>query len=95
MGLIAKVLTLGTALFMVGCAANSGIVPIGNDTFFISKQAAIGFTGLGTLKSEAMQEGAVFCGAMSKEFELVSEDNSEGLHVLGNFPWVEITFACV
>ena len=32
---------------------------------------------------------------MSKEFELVSEDNSEGLQVLGNFPWVEITFVCV
>ena len=88
-------LIVSMALLMVGCAANSGIVPIGNDTFFISKQAATGFTGLGTLKSEAMQEGAVFCGAMSKEFELVSEDNSEGLHVLGNFPWVEITFVCV
>ena len=56
---------------------------------------ATGFTGLGTLKAEAMREGAVFCGAMSKEFELVSEDNSEGLQVLGNFPWVEITFVCV
>ena len=88
-------LIVSMALLMVGCAANSGIVPIGNDTFFISKQAATGFTGLGTLKSEAMHEGAVFCGAMSKEFELVSEDNSEGLHVLGNFPWVEITFVCV
>ena len=43
------VLIVGMALLMVGCAANSGIVPIGNDTFFISKQAATGFTGLGTL----------------------------------------------
>ena len=87
-------LVVGMTLLM-GCAANSGIVPIGNDTFFVSRQAATGFTGLGTLKAEAMREGEVFCGAMKKEFELVSEDNSEGLHILGNFPWVEITFVCV
>ena len=87
-------LFVGMAL-LIGCAANSGVLPIGNDTFFVSRQAATGFTGLGTLKAEAMREGSVFCGAMNKEFELVSEDNSEGLQVLGNFPWVEITFVCV
>ena len=52
-------LVVGMAL-LIGCAANSGVVPIGNDTFFVSRQAATGFTGLGTLKAEAMREGTVF-----------------------------------
>ena len=67
---------------------------MGNEQFFISKQAATGFTGLGNLKAEAIKEGTVFCNAMKKEFELVSQDQSEGLQVLGNYPRVEITFIC-
>ncbi|MDB9898351.1 hypothetical protein OAD25_01590 [Gammaproteobacteria bacterium] len=80
--------------FLYSCATNSGVVPIGNEQFFISKQAATGFTGLGNLKAEAIKEGTVFCSAMKKEFELISQDQSEGLQVLGNFPRVEITFIC-
>ena len=83
-----------SVLFLVSCATNSGVVPIGSEQFFISKQAATGFTGLGNLKAEAIKEGTVFCNAMKKEFELVSQDQSEGLQVLGNFPRVEITFIC-
>ena len=83
-----------SVLFLVSCATNSGVVPIGSEQFFISKQAATGFTGLGNLKAEAIKEGTVFCNAMKKEFELVSQDQSEGLQVLGNFSRVEITFIC-
>jgi hypothetical protein len=83
-----------SVLFLVSCATNSGVVPIGSEQFFISKQAATGFTGLGNLKAEAIKEGTVFCNAMKKEFELGSQDQSEGLQVLGNFPRVEITFIC-
>jgi len=83
-----------SVLFLASCATNSGVVPIGNERFFISKQAATGFTGLGNLKAEAIKEGTVFCSAMKKEFELISQDQSEGLQVLGNFPRVEIAFIC-
>ena len=43
-------------LFISGCASNSGVVPIGPDTFMVSRQAATGFSGLGTLKADAFQE---------------------------------------
>ena len=89
-----RILSIACILIVASCASNSGIVPIGKEQFFISKQAATGFTGLGTLKAEAIKEGTQFCNAMKKEFELVSQNNSEGLHVLGNYPFVEITFTC-
>ena len=89
-----KLLSMVCILIVASCASNSGVVPIGKEQFFISKQAATGFTGLGTLKAEAIKEGTQFCSAMKKEFELVSQNNSEGLHILGNFPFVEITFIC-
>jgi len=89
-----KIFIILSFLIISSCAINSGIVPVGNEQFFISKQAATGFTGLGNLKAEAIKEGTVFCNAMKKEFELVSQDQSEGLQVLGNYPRVEITFIC-
>tara|TARA_B100000886_G_scaffold178923_1_gene122654 strand:+ start:350 stop:628 length:279 start_codon:yes stop_codon:yes gene_type:complete len=89
-----KLIPLILLTALVGCATNSGVVPIGNDQFFINKQAATGFSGLGNLKAEAINEGTVFCSAMKKEFELVSDNQSEGLQILGNYPWVEITFQC-
>lgn len=81
-------------MIISSCAINSGIVPVGNEQFFISKQAATGFTGLGNLKAEAIKEGTQFCNAMEKEFELIAQDQSDGMHVLANFPRVEITFIC-
>ena len=89
-----KLLSMVCILIVASCASNSGVVPIGKQQFFISKQEATGFTGSGILKAEAIKEGTEFCTSMKKEFELVSQNNSEGLHVLGNFPFVEITFIC-
>ena len=44
-----------------GCAANSGIVQMGSNTYMVSRQAATGFTGMGTLKAEAMREAFDQC----------------------------------
>lgn len=49
------------SLLIVGCAANSGIVPMGNNTYMVSRQAATGFSGMGTLKAEAMKEAYQEC----------------------------------
>jgi hypothetical protein len=38
-------------LFLTSCAQNSGIIPMGADTYMVSRQAATGFTGMGTLKA--------------------------------------------
>ena len=43
-------------LLVSACASNSGVVGMGNDTYFVSRQAATGFAGMGTLKAEALQE---------------------------------------
>lgn len=43
-------------LVLSGCASNSGVVGTGPDTFMVSRQAATGFSGLGTLKADAIRE---------------------------------------
>lgn len=48
-------------LFLTSCAQNSGIIPMGADTYMVSRQAATGFTGMGTLKALAMKEAYAQC----------------------------------
>ena len=91
-----KITALLLASIISSCAYNSGVVPIGNEEFFISKQAKSGFKGLANLKAEAIQEGTQFCNAMNKEFELVTpiaEPSNISIRI-GSFPRVEITFLC-
>lgn len=81
------------AVFCVSaCSMNSGIRDIGGGTFFVSRQAATGATGLGTLRADALEQAARHC--QGRGIELVSETSSRPPYILGNFPRVDITFRC-
>ncbi len=80
---------------LVGCASNSGVVPIGPDTFMVSRQAATGFSGSGTLKAEAFQEANQYCLAQQKKLQVVNTTEAQPPFVLGNFPKAEVQFMCL
>jgi len=85
-----------TGAFVVsGCAANSGVAPIGPDTFMVSRQAATGFSGSGTLKAEALNEANQYCAARSKAIFVVTATEAAPPYVMGNFPKAEIQFMCL
>jgi hypothetical protein len=81
--------------FFAGCAAHSGVVPIGQDTYMVSRQAATGFSGTGTLKAEAFREANDFCAGQGKAFQVVSTSESQPPYLLGNFPRAEVQFMCL
>ena len=87
--LIAAIITLA------GCASNSGIMPIGKDTFMVSRQAATGFSGSGTLKAEAFQEANGYCEELGKSLQVVRTNEAAPPYILGNFPKAEIQFMCL
>src|SRR5437868_10048273 len=80
---------------LVACASNSGVVPIGPDTFMLSRQAATGFSGLGNLKAEALREAQQYCTSRGKVMQIVNSTESQPPYVLGNFPKTEIQFMCL
>jgi len=82
-------------LFLAGCAANSGIVPMGNDTYMVSRQAATGFSGMGTLKADAMREAYAQCQITGKRPEIIEIIDAQPPYIYGNFPKTEIRFKCV
>ena len=82
-------------LAITGCASNSGVVPIGPDTFMVSRQAATGFSGLGTLKADAFHEANQYCASQGKYIRVVNTSDSAPPYVFGNFPRSEIQFMCL
>jgi len=82
-------------IVLSGCASNSGVMAIGPDTFMVSRQAASGFSGLGTLKAEAFQEANKYCGSIGKYLRVVNTSESSPPYILGNFPRAEVQFMCL
>jgi len=83
------------ALLVCGCASNSGIIPTGADTYMVSRQAATGFSGLGTLKADALEEATQYCLRENKNLHVISATEAEPPFIFGNFPKANVQFKCV
>jgi len=82
-------------LLLAGCASNSGVVPAGPDSHLVSRQAASGFSGLGTLKADALREADSYCKTHGKALKVTNTTESQPPYVLGNFPKAEVQFMCL
>lgn len=81
---------------LAGCSATStGIVPMGRDTYMISKEQGSGFPGLGTMKGEIITEAVQYCRKQGKEFQIISTKETQPPYILGNYPRSEIEFMCL
>ena len=89
-----KRLILIAAILLSGCAANSGVVPIGQNTYMVSIQAATGLSGLGNLKADAINQAYQYCQEKGKDMNIIETKESKPPFVLGNYPKVEIQFKC-
>jgi len=94
-GALMKMVAVTVALLLSGCASNSGVMPIGQDTFMVSRQAATGFSGSGTLKAEAFQEATQYCTKQGQAMQVVNTFEASPPYILGNFPKAEVQFMCL
>jgi len=92
--MLQKILMICLPLFLVSCASNTGIIKIGEEKFFIAKQAATGFPGTGGIKTEALKEASQYCTSQSKNLKVIELKENEGPYILGKYPRVELTFLC-
>lgn len=79
------------AAIVAGCAANTGIVKISDDTYMIGKQGGWESSG-SVVKVGLYKEGNQFCANMGKKFVQVSgqsDDAGPGKHATA-----EIQFKC-
>lgn len=81
-------------LVLAGCAANSGIVPMGEDRYMVSRQAATGFSGSGTLKAEALKEADEHCKKANRVLVVNKVTEAKPPYILGNYPKADVEFSC-
>jgi hypothetical protein len=85
---------LSALVVVAGCASQTGVVPNGQGSYLIAKQAATGFPGLGNLKAEALQEANQYCVNSGSELFITRATETQPPYVLGNYPRAEIEFRC-
>jgi hypothetical protein len=90
-----RIRIFAVGLLLTGCAANSGVAPLGQDTFVVSRQAATGFSGSGTLKGEALTEAGQYCASQNKSLLVTNTKEVGPPYVMGNFPKAEVEFMCL
>jgi hypothetical protein len=61
----------------------------------VSRQAATGFSGSGTLKAEAFQEANQYCTNLGKSLQVANTYEASPPYILANFPKAEIKFMCL
>lgn len=89
-----RLISVSLVCLLGACAANTGVVSMGQGTYLIEKQAATGFTGLGNLKAEAIAEAGAYCTQQGGNFQVVSTTETQPPYVMGNYPRVSVTFRC-
>jgi hypothetical protein len=81
-------------LILTACASSSGVVPIGKDTYMISRTQK-GFSGSsGKVKAEAFKEANQFCESQGKKLQIVSTSQKD-MVLFTSDPSAEIQFMCL
>ena len=83
--------TIITIIF-AGCAANTGIVKISDDTYMLAKQAILTTSG-SSVKIELYKEANEYCAKIGKRFVQVSHTSTDSIGH-NQLPSAEIQFKC-
>ncbi|HXA19252.1 MAG TPA: PEGA domain-containing protein [Thermoanaerobaculia bacterium] len=81
--------------FAVGCGTNTGVQPLGSDTFKIFKQGSTGFVGSDKIRSDVELQASQYCGQQGKSMKVINVITGQPPYILGNFPKAEVQFKCV
>lgn len=69
--------------------------PPNDELYRVYQQAATGFVSIESVRETAERRAIEFCERQGKTMRVVSENVSNPPYILGNFPRIEIVFACV
>ena len=93
--IVSFLLAILVSLFVGGCATNTGVVSIGQDTYTVAKQTVgLSSQALFPLEAANIREGADYCAKLGKVFEFVAIKETQPPYIFGNFPRSELQFKC-
>jgi len=88
-----KVSTLVSILILAGCAS-TGPVPMGQDTFMITKQSTTGFHSRASVKADIYREANEYCLRMGRQLQPIKDNQVDGVPGR-SFANAEIVFRCL
>ena len=88
-------IVLAAVAALCGCAMNSGVVETGPNAYLVSRQAATGFSGAGTLNADAIREAGAYCAKLGKKISVTHVEEAHPAHFPGDFPRAEVQFMCL
>lgn len=65
---------------------------MGGGAYIVTRQAATGFSGAGTLKADAISEAAKFCDSQGKVMKVIAVTEAQPPFLFGNYPKAEVIF---
>jgi hypothetical protein len=90
---VRKIIAISIAVWLSGCASNSGVVPMSANSFSVSRQAATGFEGTARIKSQALVDARNYCSSQNKPANILSVLEQPPAP-FGGFPKVDVEFNC-
>jgi hypothetical protein len=88
-----KYLAITTAVVgLLGCAATTGVIPTGSDTYMVSHRDNGPGSSLGALKAAAYRDATTFCAASKKSLRVLG--STDVPRSFGQFPETEVQFRC-
>jgi hypothetical protein len=88
-----KILSIIFVMMLSACAS-SGPVPMGQDTFMITKQSSTGFHSGGSVKAEIFREANDYCLKQGLQFQPITERAKDGVPGYA-FANAELVFRCL
>jgi hypothetical protein len=82
-----------TAAALIGCTS-SGPVPMGIDTFMITKQSSTGFHSAGSVKADIYREANKHCAGLGRQFQPVQDRGVDGVPGRA-FANAEVVYRCL
>lgn len=83
--------TIITVVTLAACSTATGVVPIGDGIYMLSKQEQMAWSG-GKLKAELYAEAAAHCKSLGKEPSPVSDTAQDA--TMDRYASAEIKFRC-
>jgi hypothetical protein len=91
----ALVASLVSPIF-VGCAINTGVVMMDQDTYTIAQQRiALSSEALFPMRTANIGKGIRYCANLGRAFEFLALEETQPPYILGNVPRSELRFKCV
>jgi hypothetical protein len=93
--IVSILLAILVSLIVGGCAINTGVVSIGQDTYTVARQTVgLSSQALFPLEVANISEGASYCAKLGMVFEFVAIKETQPPYIFGNFPRSELQFKC-